>query len=48
MRSESVLLLAFVCCGWPLIVYIGINWLLGYSKRVDWKNINLPWRKDDD
>jgi hypothetical protein len=47
MRSESILLLGFVCCVWPLIFYFVVNWLLGYSKRIDWKNIEWPWRKRD-
>jgi hypothetical protein len=48
MRSESILMLAFVCCGWPLIVHLAINWFLGYGKNIDWKNIKWPWSKDND
>jgi hypothetical protein len=51
-QALSVLLLLFVCCGWPVIVHLawtyGLTWLITTVTQIDWKNIPWPWRKDND
>jgi hypothetical protein len=48
MRDNAgILLTLLLCCGWPLIVHFGIDWALGLGRRIDWKNIEWPWRKHD-
>ena len=49
MSNRGILMLTFVCCIWPIIFHFGLNWLMGYGKRIDWKEINwTPWRKRND
>src|SRR5689334_18382798 len=51
-KTFSALILLFVCCGWPVIVHIAwtyaLTWLIKTARRVDWKNIQWPWSKDND
>ncbi len=44
-RTGGTLLLAFICCGWPLIVHLGWIWISTGARRIDWSSIHLPWRK---